>query len=292
MAKARDIKRRIKSIKSTQQITKTMEMVSASKLKKAQKRLVEARPYHRSLREMTVELLKGLGGQGTHPLMKAYPNVESAIILLITSNRGLCGAFNNNLIRLCERTIGDYRRRGVQTRLFISGKKGIAYFRYINHPVEGAYTEYSDLPTVEGLQPLADLFMEEYTGGRAQEVQIVSSSFRSVMTQAPLLYRLLPIAAPEGGGIEIRDEDRYIIEPSTGSILVDLLPAYIRNSVYQLFLETHTSEHGARRTAMKAASENADDMIKTLTRRYNRARQSQITQELAEIVGGAEALRG
>ncbi len=296
MAKARDIKRRIRSVKSTQQITKTMEMVSASKLKKAQGRLFDARPYHKSLKEMTVELIKGLKGQDLHPLMRSYEKIESVILLLITSNRGLCGAFNNNLIRLCQQKIDDNQKRGVSTRLFISGKKGAAYFRYMKYPIEESYTEFSDLPTVEGLYPLTDKFIKEFTEGRAHEVHVISSTFYSVMNQRPAHEMILPIREVEEGGETgkrvVEDQDKYLIEPSTSAILDELLPAYVRNMVYQSFLETHTSEHGARRTAMKSASENADDMIRTLTRAYNRARQAQITQDLSEIVGGAEALKG
>jgi F-type H+-transporting ATPase subunit gamma len=292
MAKAREIKRRIRSVRSTQQITKTMEMVSTSKLKKAQTKLLEARPYNKALKEMTAELLQGLGGRSVNPLMKSYKEIESVIVLLITSNRGLCGAFNNNLIRLCRETIDVYREKGVETRLFISGKKGMSYFRYLQYPIEESYTELSDLPTVEGLSPLADILIEEFTSGKAQEVHIIYSTFHSVMSQKPVQERILPIREDQAAGVELPEEDKYIIEPSAESILESLLPAFVRNMVYQAFLETHTSEHGARRTAMKSASENADDMIKTLTRWYNRARQAQITQELAEIVSGAEALKG
>jgi F-type H+-transporting ATPase subunit gamma len=292
MAKAREIKRRIRSVRSTQQITKTMEMVSTSKLKKAQTKLLEARPYNKALKEMTAELLQGLGGRSVNPLMKSYKEIESVIVLLITSNRGLCGAFNNNLIRLCRETIDVYREKGVETRLFISGKKGMSYFRYLQYPIEESYTELSDLPTVEGLSPLADILIEEFTSGKAQEVHIIYSAFHSVMSQKPVQERILPIREDQAAGVELPEEDKYIIEPSAESILESLLPAFVRNMVYQAFLETHTSEHGARRTAMKSASENADDMIKTLTRWYNRARQAQITQELAEIVSGAEALKG
>jgi F-type H+-transporting ATPase subunit gamma len=294
MAKARDIKRRIKSVVSTQQITKTMEMVSTSKLKKAQGRLFDARPYHNSLKEMTVELIKGLKGQDLNPLMKSYERVESVILLVITSNRGLCGAFNNNLIRLCKNALDEYKERGIKTRLFVCGKKGVSSFRYMKYPVEESFTELSDLPTVEGLNPLTNKFIAEFTEGRAHEVHIVSSTFHSVVNQKPVQEMILPIRdiTGEGDTEDGGDEDKYLIEPSTEAILEKLLPAYVRNMVYQSFLETHTSEHAARRTAMKSASENADDMIKTLTRAYNRARQAQITQDLSEIVGGAEALKG
>jgi F-type H+-transporting ATPase subunit gamma len=288
MAKTREIKRRIRSIKSTQQITKTMEMVSASKLKKAQNRLLEARPYHRALKTINQELARALGGRIDHPLMKTYAKRESVILLLITSNRGLCGAFNNNLIRLARATIDSHAASGLETRLFISGKKGASFFRHINYPVESVLSEIPDLPTSDDLSPLTEQLIDEFTAGRAQEVRVVYSSFQSVVSQRPVLETILPIPRAETGrGV---DGEKYIIEPSPKAILESLLPAYVRDMVYQAFLETHTSEHGARRTAMKAASENADEMVKTLTRSYNRARQAQITQELAEIVGGADAL--
>jgi len=290
MARPREIKRRIHSVTSTQQITRTMEMVSASKLKRAQGRLLEARPYHRALEEMAVELIGALGGDHANPLMRSYDRVERVIILLITSNRGLCGAFNNNLIRLCRNAIDTRREAGVESRLMISGKKGLSFFRHTGYPIEAEFTELSELPTVEGLEPLVRTPVDEFVSGGAQEVYIVSSRFLSAMTQEPVVERLLPIVDP-GAEAETREE-RYLVEPSTVEIVDHLLPAYVRNVVYQAFLETHTSEHGARRTAMKAATENADEMIKTLTRIYNRERQAQITQELSEIVGGAEALRG
>ncbi len=292
MARAREIKRRIKSIKSTQQITKTMEMVSTSKLKKAQTRLIDSRPYNAALREMTTDLLRGLGGKSADPLMQSYADVKSVILLLITSNRGLCGAFNNNLIRLCRETIDSFRERGIEVRLFISGKKGTSAIRYMKYPIEESFTELSELPAIETLTPLTEKMIEEFSSGRAQEVHLIYSAFQSVMSQKPALERVLPIGEQSSASETTTGEDRYIIEPSAESILESLLPAFVRNMVYQAFLETHTSEHGARRTAMKSASENADDMITTLTRWYNRARQAQITQELSEIVSGAEALKG
>jgi F-type H+-transporting ATPase subunit gamma len=292
MAKPREIKRRIRSVRSTQQITKTMEMVSASKLKRAQGRLLDARPYHQALKAMTVELIGTLPDRGVNPLMRSWDRVERVIVLLITSNRGLCGAFNNNLIRLCRNTIDTNREAGIETRLMISGKKGLSFFRYAGYPIEAEYTELADLPTVEGLEPLARTLVDEFVSGGAQEVHIVYSRFHSVMTQTPVIERLLPIVDPGAGTDGTEQEERYLIEPSTVEILEHLLPAYVRNVIYQAFLETHTSEHGARRTAMKAATENADEMIKTLTRIYNRERQALITQELSEIVGGAEALSG
>jgi F-type H+-transporting ATPase subunit gamma len=288
MAKAREIKGRIRSISSTQKITRTMEMVSTSKLKKSQDRLIDARPYHQSLKDLNVELTGSLKSLQAHPLMKAYETVDSAILLLITSNRGLCGAFNNNLIRLARGTIDSYREKGIEPRLFISGKKGISYFRYMNYPIEEAFTNFPDIPEFELLKPLTQKLIEEFISGRSQEIQIVFSTFHSAMTQKPVLEKLLPL---EGEEEKESDQERYIIEPSAYEILNRLLPVYVSNMIYQAFLETSTSEHGARRTAMKSATENAEDMIKTLTRYYNRARQAQITQELSEIVGGAEALK-
>ncbi len=288
MGKAREIKSRIRSISSTQKITKTMELVSTSKLKKSQDRLIAARPYHHSLKDLNVELAGSFKRLQAHPLMKAYESVDSAILLLIVSNRGLCGAFNNNLIRLARVTIDSYRDKGIDTRLFISGKKGISYFRYLNYPIEEAFTDFPDIPSFELLRPLTQRLIDNFISGKSQEILIVHSTFHSVMTQKPVLEKLLPLESGEG---REGDEERYIIEPSTDEILERLLPVYVSNMIYQAFLETSTSEHGARRTAMKSASENASDMIKTLTRHYNRARQAQITQELSEIVGGAEALK-
>lgn len=288
MAKAREIKRRIRSISSTKQITKTMEMVSTSKLKKSQIRLLDARPYHHSLKDLNKELAGMLKNLGVHPLMKVYETVESVILLLITSNRGLCGAFNNNLIRVAKETIDGYRDKGITTRLFISGKKGISYFRYLGIPVEETYTDIPDIPRIKALTTLTEKLIDEFSSGKAQEVMVVYSAFYSAMTQRPVLEKVLPVE--KGEEVE-GDEEKYIIEPSTEAIVEMLLPAYVSNMIYHSFLETHTSEHGARRTAMKSASENAGEMITTLTRSYNRARQAQITQELSEIVGGAEALR-
>lgn len=286
MAKARELKGRIRSVQNTRKITRTMEMVSTSKLKRAQDRVEAARPYAERLaavigRLLTPELA------ARYPLLRQPETVRRAAVLLITSNRGLAGAFNANLIREARTLLQRLRAEGAEAELHASGKKGIQFFRFAGEQLHTAVTDVGDKPGAPDAERLIDGLTQRFVAGELDAVYVVYAKFNSALSTPPTVMNLLPVVPPEGG--ETGDAD-YILEPGADEILNRILPLYVRNSVYRALVETSAAEHGARRTAMKNATDNAGDLLEDLTRTYNRIRQAAITQEIAEIVGGAAAL--
>lgn len=285
MAGAREVKRRIKSVENTGQITRTMELVATSKLKRATDRVYAARPYSSALSEV-VRSLYAPDLAERYPLLRRPTEVKRAAILLLTANRGLAGGFNANLIREARLLLEELRARGVETELHIKGKKGIAYFRFRGEPMATARTDIGDSPTVADAESLIGPLRDKFVNGELDAVYVVGSEFRSAMSTPPGVKDLLPIRS-EG---KSRSADAFILSPSSDLILERMLPLYLRNSVYTALVENAAAEQGARRSAMKSATDNAGEMLEHLTRSYNRARQAQITQEIAEIVGGSAAL--
>ena len=285
MAGAREVKRRIKSVDNTRQITRTMELVATSKLKRATDRVYAARPYAEALSEI-VGSLYAPGLSERYPLLRQPERTRRAAVLLLTANRGLAGAFNANLIKEARGLLDELRARGVETELHVAGKKGIAFFRFRGEPMETMRTDISDAPTVEEAGSLVDPIAQRFEDGELDAVYVVSSDFRSAMSTPPGKKKLLPIEPDESSA----SADNFILSPSVDRILERILPLYVRNAVYTSLVENAAAEQGARRTAMKNATDNAGEMLENLTRSYNRARQGQITQEIAEIVGGAAAL--
>jgi F-type H+-transporting ATPase subunit gamma len=212
--------------------------------------------------------------------------MKRAAVLLLTANRGLAGGFNANLIRQARQLLERLRSQGIETELHIAGKKGIAYFKFRGEPMMTQRTDISDRPTVEDAESLVGPIRERFERGDVDAVYLVSSQFRSAMSTPPHTRELLPIEADA----EASSADAYILSPSGDMILERILPAYIRNAVYTALVENQAAEQGSRRTAMKNATDNAGEVLEHLTRTYNRARQGQITQEIAEIVGGSAAL--
>lgn len=290
MARARELKRRIRSVGKTRQITRTMEMVSTSKLKRATDRVYAARPYAAKLAEVIGRLIDP-DLRERYPLLRQPEQVRRAAVVLITSNRGLAGAFNVNLIREARGLIGRLREQGVEVELHVIGRKGIGYFRFRKEPLASARADIGDRPSMQDATELIDPLRTAFERGELDEVYVVHAQFRSAMSTPPGVMRVLPVAAPdhgeEGGSGRVANT---ILSPSADEILERLLPLYVRNSLYRALVETAAAEHGARRTAMKNATDNAGEMLEVLNRTYNRARQAQITQEIAEIVGGAAAL--
>lgn len=264
-----------------------MEMVATSKLKRAQDRLGAARPYSQKLRDVIGRLLNP-DMASKYALLRQPEEVRNAAVILVTSNRGLAGAFNANLIRTARNLLAELRADGVETELHIVGKKGASFFRFLGEPIASVRQDLGDRPSTEDATILVEPLTERFVDGSLDAVYVVHARFNSALSTPPTTVRVLPIEPPEGG--EAATGDDYILTPSADEILTKILPLYVRNSVYTALLETAAAEHGARRTAMKSATDNAGDMLQTLTRRYNRARQAAITQEIAEIVGGAAAL--
>jgi len=280
-----DVKRRIKSVENTRQITRTMELVATSKLKRATDRVRSARPYADALHEIVSGLYSpALSDQ--YPILRRPDEVKRAAVLLLTANRGLCGGFNSNLIKQALRLMDDLRARGIETELHVAGKKGVAYFRFRGEPMLSERIDISDHPTVEDAESLVGPIRDRFENGEIDAVYLVSSKFRSAMSTPPHTRELLPIE----GDPDASSADSYILSPSADMLLERILPAYIRNAVYTALVENAAAEQGSRRTAMKSATDNAGDVLEHLTRTYNRARQAQITQEIAEIVGGSIAL--
>jgi len=293
MAKPRELKRRIRSVQNTKKITKTMELVSTSKLKRAQDRVVGARPYAQALAEVIADLYSPELAERFPLLRQPTGGVKKAAVLLITSNRGLCGAFNANLIREARRRLQELEQTGTETELHLVGKKGIAFFRFTKRTPASQRIDIGDRPTPAHAVELVTPLMERFANGSLDAVDLVFAKFNSAVSTPPTTLRILPVTPPsKGDGQKAKAAVNYILKPSAEAILESLLPLYVRNQVFRALVETAAAEHGARRTAMKNATDAGSDMLDILQRTYNRARQGQITQELAEIVGGAEALKG
>ena len=297
MAQTRELRRRIKSVQSTRKITKTMELVATSKLKRAQDRVVAARPYAAALAEVIGDLYAPELAE-RFPLLRQPSGKSGAhrrvALVVITANRGLCGAFNANLIREARHRIDQLEAEGVGIDLHLIGKKGITYFRFAKRPAVSQRTDIGDKPKAEHAAEIVGPLMAQFESGALDAVEVVFARFKSAVSTPPTTLRILPIAPPRAaeGGRGRQRAGNYILKPSAEAILEQLLPLYVRNQIYRALVETAAAFLGAQRTAMKNATDNAGDIIELLQRTYNRARQAQITQELAEIVGGAEALKG
>ncbi|HET7251632.1 MAG TPA: ATP synthase F1 subunit gamma [Gemmatimonadales bacterium] len=304
MAKARELRRRIRSVQSTRQITRTMEMVSTSKLKRAQDRVVGARPYAAALAEVMAELYAPELAED-FPLLRQPEGgkIRRAALVVITSNRGLCGAFNANLIREARRRITELESGGAVVELHLVGRKGVNFFRFSKRTVASARIDIGDRPTAAHAEQVIEPLMQQFASGQLDAVDVVFAKFNSAVSTPPTTLRILPVTPPklERGNVGKAERSTippfqhstfFILRPSAAAILEKLLPLYVRNQVYRALVETAAAEHGARRTAMKNATDSAGDMLDLLRRTFNRARQAQITQEIAEIVGGAEALQG
>jgi len=287
MAKGRELVGRIKTTENTRKITRTMEMVATSKMKRASDRVSAARPYARALGDVISSLFNAELAE-RFPLLRQPAAEQRAAVVLITANRGLCGAFNANLIKEARLTLAYLEEKGVHVDLHVIGRKGIGYFRYVGRELVVARTDITDKPSAADAASIVDGLMADFVAGTIDAVYVVHSKFNSVLSTPPHTERVLPVAAPKraGGG---RD---YLLYPSADAILTELLPSYVRNAVYRALVETAAAEQAARRTAMKSATDNAGEMLNILRRTYNRARQANITQEIAEIVGGAAALQG
>ena len=285
MAGDADVKRRIKSVENTRQITRTMELVATSKLKKASDRVQAARPYADALQEIVGGLYSPALSE-KYPILRRPKEVSRAAVVLLTANRGLCGGFNSNLIKQARNLMEDLRAQGIETELHIAGKKGVAYFRFRGEEITTEKADVGDSPTVDDAEAIIAPVRERFENGQVDAVYLVSSKFQSAMSTPPHTRDLLPISGDENA----LPADVYILSPSGDMILEQILPVYIRNAVYTALVENAAAEQGARRSAMKSATDNAGDVLEHLTRTYNRARQAQITQEIAEIVGGSAAL--
>jgi F-type H+-transporting ATPase subunit gamma len=315
MAKSRQLKGRIRSVQNTRKITKTMELVATSKLKRAQDRVIAARPYAEALREVIADLFTpDLADQ--FPLLRQPPppgkgGPNRAAVILLTSNRGLAGGFNSNLIKEARRRIETLESEGYTVDLYGVGKKGIGFFKYLGRKLALERIDVGDRPTADHAAEIVEPLIAAFAAGQVASVDLVQARFISALQTPATTVRILPVeeagkrgsgeagtsAGQRGSGAAGQEEGpkrvaNYILAPNAQAILEQLLPLYVRNMVYRGLVETAAAEHGARRTAMKNATDNAGEILELLKRTYNRQRQAQITQEIAEIVGGAAALQG
>jgi F-type H+-transporting ATPase subunit gamma len=287
MATLQDIRRRIRSVQSTQKITRAMKLVSAAKLRRAQDRILGARPYAAKMAELVAALVRGLG-EDKHPLL-VHRGGGRKLFVVIAADKGLAGAFNSNVLRRAFETL---RASGDGTASLIAvGRKTRDFFRRRPWKIRADRIGFLDRLTFEQARALAGELTAAFLDDEVDEVSLVYNQFHSVAVQRVVVERLLPIEPPGGAGAGEGPGVEYLYEPDAASILGALLPRHVEAQVYRALLETAAGEHGARMTAMEAATKNAQELIGLLTIRYNKARQERITKELLDIVGGAEALR-
>lgn len=284
-AELRLIRRRITSVQATKKITRAMELIAASRIVKAQQRVRQSIPYVEKMTEV-IRNVGGAAGSSNHLLLQKRP-LATVGVVVVSSDRGLAGAYNSNVIRMAEAAVIGHRGAGRDIRLYVVGKKAQGYFRFRGYQIERTFLGMTDTPGYGDARAIANMVIEAYASGEVDAVEAYYTSFRSALTQVATRFPLLPIEAPAGGG---GSTVSYSYEPSPAEILDRILPRYVEAGIFGMLLESSASEHASRQRAMKAATDNANELVKVLTRVANQARQAEITTEISEIVGGAEAL--
>jgi F-type H+-transporting ATPase subunit gamma len=286
----RILRRRIKTVESTKKITKAMELIAASRIVKAQGRVAAARPYSERITEVIRNLAAGGAGLD-HPLLKQNENPHTIAYVAVTADRGLAGGYNNNVIRTTERAMRADREAGRESKLFVVGKKALGYFRFRAVPIEASFLGVTDQPLYEQARDVAAAVAAAFSDQTVDAVKLVYTQFLSAGTQRVVVHQLMPLDTSDIAEASAEGGSSYEFEPGAGEILEHLLPRYAEARLFAAFLDASASEHAARQRAMKSATDNAEELIKSLSRVMNRARQDAITTEIMEIVGGAEALR-
>ncbi len=298
MANIRQLDKRRKSVKNVRKITRTMELIATARFKKAMDRAAAATDYTKRITSIVQDIAKS-GTDVSHPLLTAHDHVDSMDMLVLTGNRGLCGGYNGSVVRAATLRRSEIKKEIEAGQMRVSGKKGISAMRFAGVPIEKTYTEFDDQPSFAAVAKIADELIERYITGKIDRVDVAYTKFLTISKQTVVVETLLPFAslppATPGGVIDepaktsgIRDDYEFL--PSASGILEEVVPASFRARLFKCFLDAAVSEQIARMIAMKSATENAGDIIKSLSRTYNRARQSKITQEIMEIIGGVEAL--
>ncbi len=288
-AEVRQIRRRIKSVESTMKITRAMELIATARIGKAQQRVAKAKPYTLKMNEVIANIASATGSL-SHPLLESR-DVETVGVLVVTSDRGLAGGYNASVIRLAEQAVAAHRAAGREVRIYTIGGKALGYFRYRKYQIVHNWLGVTDTPTYADARSIANTVLDEYASGRVDAVEAYTTEYVSALTQTAHMWPVLPIEPPEAEE-ESSSPVAYEFEPSAEAILDRLLPRYLEGTMFGVLLDASASEHAARRRAMKAATENAEELTRILTREANQARQAEITTEISEIVGGAEALSG
>jgi len=307
MAKARAIVQRRQAVQNIRKITRTMELIATARFKKALDRATEAEAYTRKIAEIVAELGATTSVDVTHPLLQPRAVVKKALVLVITSNRGLAGGYNGNVLRAATRSLQDFETESIPVRLEIAGKRGINFFRFRGTAADASYTKFEDRPQFDEVNTLAESYIAKFVSGEIDRLDVAHTRFVSAARQVAVVETLLPMSAAQvGQAIESVRQAKtpasaaapkpkgepvpYEFLPDPRSILEEIVPVSFKVRLFKCFLDAAVSEQIARMVAMRGATENADDMVKSLTMLYNRARQAQITRELAEIIGGAAAL--
>ena len=293
MATARELKNKIRSVSNTKKITRTMEMISTAKSRVCQKRIEAVQPYGEKLGEMLRDLGRGASDPGKaaeYPLLRAPEKVREEAVVVITANRGLCGGYNTNVLKLAEKRLQRLQAQGTACEIHMIGKKGAARFRYLGREVAQAYFDIDDKPTYEQAEEIIQPLMDRFAAGELDAVSIVVCHYETGSRQYPVERPLLPLATGE----EVEEADatggtEFILEPDPGTILSHLLPVSLKTRFFQSLVEAAACEQIARRVAMKNATDNAEEMSKTYKQLYNRTRQASITQEILEVIGGSQA---
>ena len=289
-AKLRVVRRRIRSVQSTMRITKAMELIAASRILRAQQRAQQTKPYADSI----TRVLSYVASQADaldHPLLDERPERRTAAVFVVTSDRGLAGAYNSNVLRTAEELFARLREQRIEPRLYVTGRKGISFYRFRQRPMAGAWQGFSEMPTYDDARTVADAMMDAFEAGEVDEIHGVFTDYISPLTQRPAARRFVPLVIEETTEAPEGPIPQYLFEPDAATLLATLVPRYVQSRIFLAMLESAASEQAARRRAMSAATDNAEELIKILTRQANQARQGEITQEIMEIVGGAEALR-
>lgn len=303
MAKARAIIKRRKSVQNIKKITRTMELIATARFKKALDRATEAAAYTRKIAELVADLAD-TAGEVKHPLLAVHDPIKKSLLLVLTSNRGLAGGYNGNVLRVATRRLQDDQVEGVSTTLEVAGKRGMAYFRFRGQPASAGYTHFEDRPQFAEVEALADRYIQMYVNGELDRLDVAYTRFVNHARQEAVVATLLPMTAasvgeavgprktpaPEPTPARKGQRVPYEFAPDAASILEEIVPVSFKTRLFKCFLDAAVSEQIGRMVAMRGATENADEMVKALTMLYNRARQAQITRELAEIIGGAAAL--
>jgi F-type H+-transporting ATPase subunit gamma len=297
MANIRQLDKRRKSVRNIRKITRTMELIATARFKKAMDRAAAATDYTKRITQIVQDLAKS-GTDVSHPLLKAHETVKAVDMLVLTANRGLCGGYNGSVVRAAAQRRAEIQVQADAGQTSASGKRGISALRFAGIPLEKTYTEFEDQPSFDAVAKIADDLIARYITGQVDRVDVAYTRFISSSKQLAVVETLLPFAGIEvaasqaaGGGSEsskVRDDYEFL--PSASAILEEVVPASFRARLFKCFLDAAVSEQIARMVAMKSATENAGDLIKSLSRTFNRARQSKITQEIMEIIGGVEAL--
>lgn len=287
MANLKEVKTRIKSVKNIEQITKAMKMVAAAKVRKVQERVTAFRPYSEKIQEIFSNLASRISGEDVSEPLLEEREVKTIGMVVVTSDKGLCGSYNSSLLRFANSEIKKFEKQGYTVKLWLVGNKSFGTFKYTNHEVVEKYSQLPPIPTPVEANMIQESLISNFLSGNIDKVVFVYTKFVSMLTFKPSVLELIPVAKPEHGSVSM---SQYVFEPNAAELMDSIIPKYIEAQILRALLESSASELASRMSAMSSASKNAKEMISSLNLVYNKARQADITKEILEVVGGAEAL--